>query len=196
VGALQIKAWDCANKPVDDRGHYVQIIGRQGGLYGRLLHGCGLDTTVRLGVSLERLEFSEARLTGYHSRVVPLEALTATWWGIHKPWRSALAMALAFGLLGLLPDWGQLLGALGVGTLPVPLGGLLAGLGLGLAVWRFAAGRLLALGFTDNSGHCMRILFERTQLKGMTLGEEEARRMCKVVQRLVDAKQRLKRPTH
>lgn len=195
MGVLEIRTWDCGNKPVDDRGHYVQVIGREQGLQASLFHLLGLETGVRLGITLERFEFSRTTLTGHRSITVPLESIASTWHGYEKPWRLASVLAACGTLLGWLPDWSASLAGFGLPQGQPVVGALFTAVGLLAATAVFRSGRCLTLGFADSNGQRMSIRFHRTQLKGMTIGDEEARRTCKVVQRLIEAKQRLRRST-
>ena len=193
VGIVKIRSWACASKPVNERGHYIQIVGQRADLGGWVLGLLGVDTQVSLAVGLDRVEFSRADWTGHKARILPLERMEVAWYGYDKPWLSSLLMLLAATALALGLDWSAWISGLGFGRTQGPWGLLPFSIGLLVALMNYASGRALVLGLRTTGRQSLKLRFQRTALKGVEINEDEARRVCKVLHRLMDAKLRTRR---
>lgn len=181
MGAFVIKSWKSGNKPVDEQGNYVHIVGRNGGLIAWLLARLRVDPTTRIAVGIERLEFTRSSLSGVQARLIPLESISSTYYGYHKPWKTALSIVLLFGLVA-----GSLMREPSSGT----IGAVVIGFGLLFAAAYYLLNRTLTLGFIEHSGVVSGIQFKRSVIEGQDIDEHEARQICKLVQRLLEARQR------
>lgn len=176
-----IKSWRCGQRPVDDEGHYVHIVGRRRGLLSRWLFQHRLAPTVRLAIGIERLELTQSSLWGHWGTLVPLENIASSYYGHERPWGMVLAIALLFGLVAaplMVEHSNQLLGV-GVALL-----GLLFAAGYGLMA------RTLVLGFVTTGGQVCRLRFRKSVIDGTEIDENQARLVCKLVQRVLEARQR------
>jgi hypothetical protein len=89
MSALVIKEWKADQKPVDSANNYVSITGRKGGLVAWLLSLVKIDPTTTIRVSAERLEFASGSIEGNDARIIPLQNICSSYYGYHKPWKSA-----------------------------------------------------------------------------------------------------------
>jgi hypothetical protein len=181
VNSFVIESWKSSNKPVDDSGNYVHIVGRSSGLLAGLLRLLRVDPRTRISIGIERLEYKRSTLAGTESRMIPLESISSAYYGHNKPWRESAAILLLFGVVAasLLRD---------PNGLPIALGVLVAG--AAFAGLHYLLNRTLVLGFIEHSGLVSGISFKRSVVEGESIDEEAARQICKVVQRLLEARQR------
>ncbi|KFJ13515.1 hypothetical protein DR66_4886 [Delftia acidovorans] len=179
MSALVIKAWKASEQPIDDKGNHIAITGREGGLVAWILSKVNIDPTTTIRVGSERLEFSSASLSGTQSRLIPLQGICSTYYGYHKPWKTAL----------------------GIGALSLFMGGSMmaqsffAGLVVMLIGWGIAAviyflNRTLTLGFIENSGVVNGIQFKRSVIENIDITQEQARQVCELMQKLIEAKEK------
>jgi hypothetical protein len=175
-----IKYWRYGSKPVDEQGNYVHIVGRRAGLWGHLLTLLRVDPSVKLLVGLDRIEFREASLSGSHTRMIPLESLSSSFYGQHKPWRGALLLLAAFCVPGAV--------LLARNDLVPGLGLLITG--LVVAVMRYFLHNTLELGLQEVGGKVSSIRFKSITIESVEINEQQTRQVCKVMQRLVDAKRK------
>ncbi len=175
-----IKYWRYGSKPVDEQGNYVHIVGRRAGLWGHLLTLLRVDPSVKLLVGLDRIEFREASLSGSHTRMIPLESLSSTFYGQHKPWLGALLLLAAFCVPGAI--------LLARNDLVPGLGLLITG--LVVAVMRYFLHNTLELGLQEVGGKVSSIRFKSITIESVEINEQQTRQVCKVMQRLVDAKRK------
>lgn len=181
VNSFVIESWKSGNKPVDDSGNYVHIVGRSAGLLAALLSLLRVDPRTRIAIGIERLEYKRSTLAGTQSRMIPLESISSAFYGYHKPWRECVAILALFGAVAasLLQDpTGK----------PIAIGVMLAG--AVFATVHYLFNRTLVLGFIEHSGVISGIQFKRTVVDGESIDEGAARQICKVVQRLLEARQR------
>lgn len=186
MNALVLKEWRAGEKPVDKSGHYVRISGRQAGVIAWVLALLNVDPVTTIRVNTERVEFSQASLSGMASRMIPLEGICSTFYGYHKPWKSSVALffflswlsvALATVLTRSVP--GRLLGTLVA----------LAVCGLVAALYYFLS-RTLTLGFVELSGVASAIQFKRSVIENVDVDEDQARYICEITQFLIESHRR------
>ncbi len=179
MSALVIKAWKVGEQPIDDKGNHISITGREGGLIAWFLSKVNIDPTTTIRVGAERLEFSSASLSGTQSRLIPLQGICSTYYGYHKPWKAAL------GIAGLSLFMGSSMMARSFS----------AGLVVMLIGWAIAAviyflNRTLTLGFIENSGVVNGIQFKRSVIENLDITQEQARQVCELMQKLIEAKEK------
>jgi hypothetical protein len=188
MSVLVIKAWRADTRPIDNENNYVSITGRKSGLVAWLFSLFRIDPVTRIIVGTERVEFSSASLAGTQTRFIPLECLSSTYFGYHKPWKAAAAIVLGFVYIGLsIPalDTGF---ASSSATSSKFFISAAAGLIVGLVYYFF--NRTLTLGFTEHSGFVNGIRFKRSFVENKDINERQAASVSIIVQRLIEAKQR------
>ena len=187
MSALVIKAWRADTKPIDDRNTFVSITGREGGLIAWLLSLMGVDPTTTIRVGLERVEFTSSSLAGTESRMVPLQSVCSTYYGYHKPWKAAASFLALFAFLGF--SFAAPAAHSGDGfSFPIFAG--TTGVGLILALIYYFLNRTLTLGFVEHSGAVCAIRFKRSVIENVDIDEQQARSVCTIVQRLIEAKEK------
>jgi len=188
MSALVIKAWRADSKPIDQHQNFVRITGREGGLIAWLLSLMRIDPVTTIKVGLDRIEFTSASLAGIESRLIPLQSICSSYYGYHKPWKQALSMWVAFVLVGtsmasaIAEGNGQ-----SAGLMPLLAS---AATGLVAALLYYFLNRTLTLGFVEASGVISGIRFKRSVIENLDINQEQAKRVCVIVQRLIEAKEK------
>ena len=188
-----IKSWRASDRP-DAQNNFVSITGRRKGLTSWLLSVFGIDPTVSITVSENRIEFAEGSLSGNVRRLIPFSGVCSTLYGYHKPWKKALLVWLL--LTPLLPFGFSLLGqsvhelhAVSDPTSPLPiiLSQLLTVIITGIY---YFLNITLTLGFVENSGIINLIEFKRSVIENKEINEAQVGYVCQVIQYLIEAKLR------
>jgi hypothetical protein len=180
VSALVIKAWKVSEEqPVDAQGNHIAITGREGGLVAWILSKVNIDPTTTIRVGSERLEFSSASLSGTQSRLIPLQGVCSTYYGYHKPWKTAAAISFLSLFLGISVMSSSFFGGL-----------VLMLAGFGIAALIYFLNRTLTLGFIENSGVVNGIQFKRSVIENIDITQEQARQVCELMQKLIEAKEK------
>ena len=188
MSALVIKAWKAEGKPIDDKNNYVSITGRESGLIAWILSLVGVDPTTTIRVGMDRVEFSSSSMAGTQSRLIPLQSVCSTYYGYHKPWKAAVGIVAFFFLFsGLIASIVMQEGARSGGALAL-LGPV--AVGFVFAVIYYFLNRTLTLGFVEVSGHVSGIKFKRSVIENIDINEAQAKAVCTIVQRLIEAKER------
>lgn len=188
MSALVIKAWKAESKPIDQHQNFVRITGREGGLIAWVLSLMRIDPVTTIKVGLDRIEFSSASLAGIESRLIPLQNICSSYYGYHKPWKQAVSILVAFVFIGstiasALAD-GNPQGASATPLLASVVAGLVA------ALLYYFLNRTLTLGFVETSGVISGIRFKRSVIENLDINQEQAKRVCIIVQRLIEAKEK------
>jgi len=181
VNSFVIESWKSGNRPVDATGNYVHIVARGSGLLAWLLSLLKVESTTRVSIGIERLEFVRRTWNGTESRMIPLESISSAYYGENRPVPESIAILLVFAGVAWVLQQDPLGTSLAATVLAVGL--LFAG-----AYHHF--NRSVVLGFVETSGVVSRILFQPSQVDGEQIDEHAARQICKVVQRLLEARQR------
>lgn len=176
MSALVIKSWKADEKPLDATGTHVSIVGRQGGLIAWILSWMGIDPTTTLLVCPERIEFSDASLAGNQSRLIPLQNVCSSYYGYHKPWKTALGILVIFIWLGFTMSYDG--SAWPVITMIL--------IGLIVAATYYFLNRKLTLGFVENSGVVVGLRFKRSVIENVDINQSQAKHVCKIVQALIE----------
>jgi hypothetical protein len=188
MSALVIKAWQVDSKPIDRYQNFVRISGRKGGLVAWALSLMGIDPVTTIRVGLDRIEFKTASLAGIESRLIPLQSICSSYYGYHKPWKQALSIWVAFVFVGtsigsaMAEGRGQ-----SAGLMPLLAS---AAIGLVAALLYYFLNRTLTLGFVEASGVINGIRFKRSMIENLDINQQQAKRVCIVVQRLIEAKEK------
>jgi len=188
MSALVIKAWKAEGKPIDDKNNYVSITGRESGLIAWILSLVGVDPTTAILVGLDRVEFSSSSLAGTQSRLIPLQSVCSTYYGYHKPWKAAVGIVAFFLFFGTSIASAIMEGGSRSGGASIFLGAGAAGFVVALIY--YFLNRTLTLGFVEVSGHVSGIQFKRSVIENVDINEAQAKAVCTIVQRLIEAKER------
>ena len=188
MSALVIKAWKAESKPIDDKNNYVSITGRESGLIAWVLSLMGVDPTTTIRVGMDRVEFSSSSLAGTQSRLIPLQSICSTYYGYHKPWKAAVGIVAFFLFFGSAIASAIMQDASRSGGVSFFLGA--GAVGFVFALIYYFLNRTLTLGFVEVSGHVSGIKFKRSVIENIDINEAQAKSVCTIVQRLIEAKER------
>jgi hypothetical protein len=166
MSAFVIKSWNAADQP-DADGNYVDIRGRASGLMAWLLDLLGISPIVRLAVSAEKIAFQEGSLLGTKHVLTPIGNTCSTIYGYTRPLKEAIF-------------WGCVAAAATFFLMGIP--GILVG------ILYYIINKSMTVGYTDVGGLTYYIRFKRSVLEGRSLDENEAARVCAIVQRVVDGR--------
>jgi hypothetical protein len=190
MSGLVIKSWSADTKPVDGDNNYVSITGRRGGLWGWILSILGIDPTTRIRVGIERIEFFSSSLDGTQTVLIPLQSVSSTYYGYHKPWKSAVAIFVAVvwfaASLGFGPV-GERVGSTTSGFAVFAVAGAIAAI---ISLVYYFLNRTLTLGFVADSGVGHGIRFKRSVIENKDIDERQAQTVCMIVQRLIESRAR------
>ena len=186
MSALVIKEWKADQKPVDNANNYVSITGRKGGLVAWLLSLVKIDPTTTIRVSPERLEFASGSIEGNEARIIPLQNICSSYYGYHKPWKSAAGIFGFFLMFGF--------SSANQHSYENGFSGshffLIAGIGFIIAAMYYFLNRQLTLGFVETSGLVNGIRFKRSVIENIDLTPEQAHAVCVIVQNLIEEKEK------
>lgn len=188
MSTLVIKAWRAETKAIDGQNNFVSITGREGGLIAWLLSLMGIDPTTTIRVGLDRIEFSSASLAGTESRLIPLQNVCSSYYGYHKPWKAAAWIVAGFMFIGVsigsaVADGGSQGGAFTSFMMTTAVGVV-------IALIYYFLNRTLTLGFVEHSGIVSGIRFKRSIIENVDIHQEQAKAVCIIVQRLIEAKEK------
>ena len=186
MSVLAIKSWRAETKPFDNKGTHIHITGRKSGIIDFLLALMKIDPVTKVIVSSERLEFSQASLSGTEYRVIPLQNICSTYFGYSKPWKMAIGMWI--GLLFLAYSLTRAFASEGEAVEGLILLAWIMLLGAVLSLVYYVINIRITLGFVESSGHVSVIAFKRSVIENVQINDEQARNACIIVQRCIEAK--------
>jgi hypothetical protein len=177
--ALVIKSWRADATSSDSEGNFVVIECRQEGLLAYVLTMLGISPISTIKVGSERVEFTTGSLEGFTRRMIPLGGICSTYYGYIRPLRAAILLAIVL-LFSIVP----------LGFAAHPIVGVVA-LGMAVAgpVLYYLLNKKLALGFVENSGVISGVQFKRSLIEGQKIEEDDARRVCQLVQMVIEARE-------
>ncbi len=190
MSALVIKAWRAETKPIDGQNNFVSITGREGGLIAWILSLMGIDPTTPILVGLERIEFSSASLAGTESRMIPLQSVCSSYYGYHKPWKAAAWIMALFMFMFMGISFGSAAAEGGSQGGAFTSFVLTFAVGVVIALVYYFLNRTLTLGFVEHSGVVNGIRFKRSVIENVDISQEQAKAVCIIVQRLIEAKEK------
>jgi len=180
--ALVIRDWKADSKPVDTEGNFIVISGREDGIVSYLLTLMGIDVTTTIKVSAVRVEIKSSSLAGTDQRLLPLSSMCSTYYGYHKPWQ-VMATLAGFGFFFGLS---LMSAAAKEGPGPAICGLVVLLLGIGGGILYYFLNKRMTLGFVENSGVISAIAFKRSVIEGKNIDQNDARRVCEIVQDLIE----------
>jgi hypothetical protein len=169
--ALVIKSWSVKSSPAAGE-PYVKVIARESGFWSFVFSLLGIDATTTMQVSSTRIEFEQGSLSGFIRRLTPFGHISSTFYGRHKPWKTAL------GFFGLCTAIGSAIGN-GWAFLLFFLVGLIGG---GLY---YFLNRELMIGFNEDSGASAVITFKRSVIEGQEIDETQLQKIISVIENLI-----------
>ena len=167
-----IKSWEASEQPIEGSRDYIRIRLRAAGLLSWLLALFKVDPTVILRVSEDKVTLEEGSLAGSVVHHTPMHNTCSTFYGYLKPWREALGIAVIIGSLTFF-------------LMGIP--------GIILGILYYVLKKTLTIGYTDMGGLSYSISFSRSVIEGKNINEEEASRVCAIIQGLVDTRQENRR---
>lgn len=166
--ALVIKSWSIKSQPAPGEPH-VRVVARESGFWSFILSLLGIDATTTLEVSSTRIEFEHGSLSGFIRRMTPFGHVSSTFYGRHKPWKTALfILAVCFSIGSAIGKAWALLAFLLIGL-------------IGAGLYYFL-NRELTFGFIEDSGFAGAITFKRSVIEGQEINEEQLRKMIAVIE--------------
>jgi hypothetical protein len=184
MSTLVIKDWRVNSKPIDEKNNFVSITGREGGLIAWILSRMGIDPTTTILVGPERIEFSSSSLAGTESRLIPLQGVCSSYYGYHKPWKVATTIISTGVIIGIAVSDGISKSG-SISSFMV-----IFSIGIIIALIYYFLNRTLTLGFVEHSGVVNGIKFKRSIIENVDINQEQAKAVCIIVQRLLEAKEK------
>jgi hypothetical protein len=169
--SLVIKSWSVKSNPAPGE-PFVKIVAREGGFWSFIFSLLGIDATTTMQVSSTRIEFEQGSLSGFVSRLTPFEHISSTFYGRHKPWKTALV--LLFVAISL--------GSAFKSALAFVLMLLIGVVGSGLY---YFLNRALMIGFNEDSGTTAVITFKRSVIEGQEIDEAQLRKIILIIENLI-----------
>lgn len=165
---------------------FVRLVGRRGGLLAWLLALIGIDPTTTMNVTASRIELTEGSLSGKVRHMVPLSAICNLGTGYFKP----IAL-LALGFVLLVFSLSQFIA---IAFFDVDAGYSFAGFSVLLfSAASFAAyshSKTLVLFAMSGSGMGTAVGFRRSAIEGVSVDEQQARKVVEIMTKLVEDKTR------
>jgi hypothetical protein len=169
--ALVPKQW-YANATPNERNNYVEIWARKSGLIAWFLALIKVDPTYFMSVCHKQVVYQASSLTGYQKIIVPLDSVSSSFFGYHKPWKSSFAIFLIATALGSLV----------IDTSRSTTAGMLTMLaGFVIAVLYYFFNKELLIGITDNTGTRYALILKRAVLGNQEINEQQMELVTKIV---------------
>lgn len=174
--AFVLRSWTASSEPSGESSVHVAIHGRGAGAGSWLLRLVGIDPSASVEITGEDIKLSANRLTGDVATILPLEQLSSTRHGWHRPWASALALAAASAWLGSLFALRRF-GLLGTG---------LTAAGWVAAAWYFLQSRILVLAWIGHGGEHLEFHFHPGNVAGEEISQPHAAFVCELTHVLAE----------
>lgn len=172
-------AYVLAEKEMSSTGPcFVHLKGRKAGLWNFILTLLGISSYVTLDVYGDRLEHSEASLSGMMTETVPLSKVSNFGYGYLKP-IVLLVMGIVFSLISL----GLFLGAIEEeDLLPFAFIPLIVAV---IFLIAYCLMKNMCLYWNSDGASGNAIILKRSVIEGVSLTEEEASAICNFILQLV-----------
>ena len=169
--SLVIKSWSVKSNPAAGE-PYVKVVARESGFWSFVFSLLGIDATTTLQVSDTRIEFERGSLSGFVRRLTPFGHISSSFYGSHKPWKTALGILSLCLFIGsaIQSGWAFLLFLL----IGVVGGGLY-----------YFLNKELMIGFNEDSGAAAVITFKRSVIEGQEINEEQLKKIIIVIENLI-----------
>ena len=175
-GSLVVKRCFVSPTPRED-GVYVEVIGRQSGLWGWLLAVLRIDPLVEMRIRYTRVEYFAGSLSGYNRVVLPIESISSVFFGFSRPWGTAffwffVCVAVAMGM--------RELGENAIFVALVFTGAFVATLVMVL-------GRARVIGLTEVTGDDYAMRLQRSLIEGQEIQQHQLEEISRIMLALLDA---------
>lgn len=171
--ALVIKSWSVKSNPPQGQPH-VKVVARESGFWSFIFSLLGIDATTTLQVTGTRIEFEHGSLSGFIRRLTTYEHISSTFYGRHKPWKTALGfLAFSLAIGSAIGDGWAFFAFLVIGLIAAGL--------------YYFLNRKLTIGFNEDSGEVMAITFKRSVIEGQEIDEVQLQKIIEVVEHLIKA---------
>lgn len=155
-----VKSWEINAKP-NRNGNFVEIIGRAPGLLSWLLALAKIDPTISIFIKPNKVVYEEGSFQGKIRRIIPLGNVSSFFYGYTKPWKECLF-------------WGLILAAFTFGISVIA------------ALVFYFLNKTLSIGISERSGLLSGIDIKRSVIEGQKIDEEDAEKVCFILEQLVD----------
>lgn len=175
--ALVVKKWYANVTTPDQEGNFVMVECRQEGIVAYILNALGIAPTTTIKVGNERIEFTRGSLEGFDCRLIPLGSICSSYYGYQRPWKAVVGFIAAGIFLGF--TIAQSSGFMGFVVAMLMVGG---------GILYYLLNKKLTLGFIEYSGVSNGIQFKRSVIEGQRIEEDDARRVCTLVQTIIEGR--------
>jgi len=134
-----------------------------------------------------RAIFQSSSFTGYRKVIIPIDSISSSYYGYHKPWVQAAILAVVLIAFGL-----------GVGEITERpwLGSSLALLGLLVAAVYYFLNKELMIGIVDSVGATHEMVLQRSVIENKEINEQQMAHVTSILLAIIDRQkaQKLHRP--
>lgn len=173
--ALVPKQWWAA-ATANERNNYVEILARQSGLFAWLLALFRIDPTYLMAINHRRVLYEAASFSGYRKVVLPIDSISSSYFGYHRPWKAALSIGfLALMIAGAISEAGYTLWSLAT-----------FGLGILVAIVYYLLNKELLIGLTDVTGTDYALVLKRSVIGNQEINEQQMELVTTIVLTVID----------
>jgi len=173
--ALVPKSWYASPTPNTDN-EYVSVVARESGLIAWLLALIKIDPTYRMSLSHTRLIYEASSLTGYRRVVVPVDSISSSYFGYHKPWKAAfLIVAIGFAVGSAIVEHAPSVGA------------VVMALSMVVALLYYFLNKELLIGIRDETGADYELVLKRSVLENQEINEAQMELVTSIVTAVIDS---------
>lgn len=174
--ALVPKQWYASTSP-NERNNYVEILARKAGFIAWLLALIKVDPTFFMSVGHRQVVYQASNLMGYQKIILPIDSISSSFFGYHKPWKAAIAIFFVSIAIGSTI----------IDATHSAFGGMMAMLiGLIIAVVYYFLNKELLIGITDNNGDRYALILKRSVLDGQEINEQGMELVTRIVLTVID----------
>jgi hypothetical protein len=173
--ALVPKSWYASATP-NEENQYVSVVARESGFFAWLLALIKIDPTYRMSLNHNRFLYEASSLTGFRRVVLPVDSISSSYFGYHKPWKTALIIA-SFGVfIGvMLAEFSGTFGA-AVGVLSILF-----------AIIYYFLNKELLIGVRDQTGQEYELVLKRSVLDNQEINEGQMELITSIVTAVIDS---------
>ncbi|MCX7910867.1 MAG: hypothetical protein N2505_04725 [Endomicrobia bacterium] len=184
MGLLVIKEWKAETKPLDEKNNYVRIVGRKKGFWSWLLSKFKIDPTISMFVNPSWIEFTAFSMSGNYYKYINLDEVSSTYYGFTKPWAKTISIFFTnmFLLIGIGYEFFR------EDLLLFVLGSMIFSFFVAILYYKY--NKIFVLGFVASSGERNEISFKRSYIENIEINEEQAKKVCYIIQKLIEFKHR------
>jgi len=174
--ALVPKQWYADAKP-NARNNYVEILARKSGFFAWFLALIKVDPTFFMSISQKQVVYQASNFVGYRKIVLPVDSISSSYFGYHKPWVAAIVIFLLSIMAG---------SAIFDATQQAMWGMLAMLIGLVIAVVYYFLNKQLLIGITDDTGSNYSLILKRSVIEGTDINEQQMELVTQIILTVVD----------